>query len=154
MTDVYYGSCQCKRVRFCVKSAPLDVKFCHCRDCQRMHGSPFQWACIFEKETVEWKQGRDVITFYNSELDRRADTWEERCLPCKLSCVICGSVLADEGRKMFLVMGTAFEFMPGCIPKAFLPTCHIFYTSAVVQIRDGLPKWSGHKGKSERMDDK
>jgi len=45
-----------------------------------------------------------------------------------------------------------FEFgFPPKVPKTFLPTCHIFYASRVIDINDDLPKWSGHKNQSERV---
>lgn len=29
--------------------------------------------------------------------------------------------------------------------------CHIFYGQRVVDVKDGLDKWRGHKGESEKM---
>ncbi len=44
---------------------------------------------------------------------------------------------------------TLFDFgSPPQVPEAFRPTCHIFYGMRVMEIDDGLPKWSGHKDKS------
>ena len=53
---------------------------------------------------------------------------------------------------MWLAFPTLFDFGdPPSVPDAFAPTCHIFYGSRVQDIDDNLPKWSGHKGKSERL---
>ena len=41
---------------------------------------------------------------------------------------------------------------PG-LPKVFEAKCHIFYERRVVDVRDGLVKWRGHKEKSEQMGD-
>lgn len=36
-------------------------------------------------------------------------------------------------------------------PVADGGSCHIFYSKRVVDVPDGLPKWTGHKGTSEVM---
>jgi hypothetical protein len=84
------------------------------------------------------------LRFYNSALDRH-----ERLLPCKVACARCGTLIADEGRNMWLAFPTLFDFgTPPQVPEAFRPTCHIFYEMRVMDVDDGLPKWSGHKGRS------
>jgi hypothetical protein len=53
---------------------------------------------------------------------------------------------------MWLAFPTLFDFGEvGELPEAFRPTCHIFYGQRVVDMADGLPKWSGHKNASERI---
>lgn len=37
------------------------------------------------------------------------------------------------------------------LPKELRAQCHIFYERRLVDIQDGLPKWRGHKEKSEQM---
>lgn len=37
------------------------------------------------------------------------------------------------------------------MPDALAAQCHIFYERRVVDVKDGLPKWRGHKEKSEAM---
>ncbi len=106
-----------------------------------------QWAAIFHKRDVRITKGMDHLKFYNSE-----QSINERILPCKVSCGICGTPIADEGRRMWLAFPSLFDFgFPPNAPIAFMPTCHIFYDSRVVDIDDDLPKWSGHKKYSEKM---
>jgi hypothetical protein len=84
------------------------------------------------------------LHFYNSALDRH-----ERRLPCKVAWALCRTLIADEGRNMWLAFPTRFDFgAPPQVPEAFKPTCHIFYAMRVMDIADGLPKWSGPKDKS------
>jgi len=138
------ASCFCGAVVFEVRADPVDSKICHCRQCQALHGAPFQWAVIFRKTDVRFSRGADELRFYNSELGRR-----ERVLPCKLSCRVCGAPIADEGRRMFLAFGPLFDFgFPARIPAAYRPSCHIFYGARVIDVRDDLPKYVGHKGSS------
>lgn len=140
----YRARCHCDAVRYEVRADPVDAKICHCRVCQMLHGAPMQWAAIFHKSDVRLTAGLGHLRFYDSELGRA-----ERILPCKVSCARCGTPIADEGRNMWLAFPTLFDFgAPPRVPKAFLPTCHIFYAMRVMDIDDGLPKWSGHKGES------
>ena len=127
-----------------MKADPVDAKICHCTDCQRLHGAPMQWAAIFRKSDVRFRTGFDQISFYSVEQGRA-----DRVLPCKLRCRRCGTLIADEGRRMWLAFPTLFDFGdPARVPPVFLPSCHIFYGFRVLDVDDALPKWSGHKNKS------
>lgn len=144
---LYRASCHCTTVRYEVRADPVDAKICHCRDCQRLHGAPMQWAAIFHKRDVRFTSGIERLRYYNSSL-RRA----ERILPCKVACNACGTPVGDEGRNMWLAFPTLFDFgQPPALPRVFRPTCHIFYGSRVVDVDDDLPKWSGHKDASTRL---
>lgn len=106
-----------------------------------------QWAAIFHKHDVRITKGIGNLHFYNNELNKH-----ERILPCKVSCALCGTPIADEGRNMWLAFPSLFNFghVPG-VPTKFLPTCHIFYGVRAMDMNDDLPKWSGHKNDSERL---
>ena len=146
-TPRYRASCHCGAVRYEVSADPLDAKICHCRTCQWLHGAPMQWAAIFHKRHVRMTRGIEHLRFYSAALDGA-----ERVAPCKVSCVRCGTPIADEGRRMWLAFPTLFDFAEAAaFPEAFRPTCHIFYGQRVVDVADGLPKWSGHKNASERI---
>lgn len=41
--------CWCGNVAFEFHGDPVDAKHCHCKQCQHLHGAPFQWAVIFPK---------------------------------------------------------------------------------------------------------
>ncbi len=143
----YVASCYCNAVQFEVCADPVDAKICHCLTCQRLHGAPMQWAAIFHKHDVRITKGLNDLKFYNSEQKMHA-----RNLPCKVSCSLCGTPIADEGRRMWLTFPSLFDFgFPPKVPKAFMPTCHIFYGSRLIDISDDCPKWSGHKNNSERI---
>ena len=143
----YRARCHCGAAQYEVSADPVDAKICHCRVCQVLHGAPMQWAAIFFKHDVRFTRGMEYLRFYNSTLDRH-----ERLLPCKVSCVRCDTLIADEGRNMWLAFPTLFDFgAPPQVPESFKPTCHIFYGTRVMEINDGLPKWSGHKAESARL---
>ena len=143
----YRAACFCGGVRYEVSADPVGAKLCHCKACRTLHGAPMQWAAIFHKHQVRFTAGLDLLRFYNSEQDS-----EERIQPCKVSCRRCGTPIADEGRRMWLAFPSLFDFGPGAeIPDSFKPTCHIFYGLRVIDVRDDLPKWAGHKEQSARL---
>ncbi len=144
---LYEASCHCRAIRYGVCADPVDAKICHCVMCRKLHGAPMQWAAIFHKNHVRFSAGLDHLRFFNGELNTA-----ERILPCKVSCRLCGAHLADEGRNMWLAFPPLFDFgTPPKVPEAFRPSCHIFYAARVLDMDDGLPKWSGHSGTSARL---
>jgi len=152
VTDVHFvakyrASCYCDAVQYEVCSNPVDAKICHCLACQKLHGAPMQWAAIFHKSDVRITKGIDHLVFYNSERNT-----QKRILPCKISCALCGTHIADEGRNMWLAFPSLFDFsdFPE-VPSKFRPTCHIFYGTRVMDVDDALPKWSGHKNQSNLL---
>lgn len=143
----YRAACYCGSVRYEVSADPVEAKVCHCLACQKLHGAPMQWAAIFHKHHVRLTAGLEHLQFFNSEEGLLA-----RILPCKVSCGRCGGRIADEGRRMWLAFPSLFDFgHPPEVPDSFKPTCHIFYAMRVVDVLDGLPKWSGHKNHSTRL---
>jgi hypothetical protein len=140
----YRARCFCGAVAFEVCADPVDAKFCHCPQCQSLHGAPFQWAVLFHKHHVRFVRGTENLFFYNAETRRPGHV-----LPCKLSCTECRSPVADEGRRMFMAFGPLFDFgLPPRVPAAFRATCHIFYGNRVVDLHDDRPKYLGHKNHS------
>jgi hypothetical protein len=106
-----------------------------------------QWAAIFHKHHVRFSAGLNHLRFFNSGRNTA-----ERILPCKVSCGLCGTPIADEGRNMWLAFPSLFDFgTPPTVPETFKPTCHIFYGARVFDMDDGLPKWSGLNEKSARL---
>ncbi|ETS83561.1 hypothetical protein PFICI_05437 [Pestalotiopsis fici W106-1] len=133
------GKCQCGRVRYWLKSdKPLSSKFCHCRGCQVLHGAPFQWAAIFNKDDMVFENGTQNLVFYHS-----GECTLGHDLPCKVSCAHCRSPIMDEGRRMVLLFPTLLKFNDKAARDLFYPQCHIFYSARVVDIPDGKPKWDG-----------
>lgn len=142
MPAPYIAACFCGSVVYEVNAEPVDSKICHCRVCQKLHGAPMQWAVIFHKKDIHFTSGEELLRFYSSE--RRT---AERVLPCKVSCSLCGTLIADEGRRMWLAFPSLFDF-GGSAPVNFRPTCHIFYGDRLMDVNDDLPKYEGHKGRS------
>lgn len=49
------GKCGCGAVTYRMKSTPMFVHCCHCRDCQRQTGSAYVLNAIIETERVEFE---------------------------------------------------------------------------------------------------
>jgi len=141
------GACHCTAVTFAVRHDPLDVKYCHCTDCQRLHAAPAQWAAVLHKADVRVTCGVEALEFYSSSSKRK-----EHELPCKVYCKQCHTAIWDEGRNMLMLFPTLLN-LPRPIPEQWRARCHIFYGSRVVDINDGTPKWSGHKDQSEPIEE-
>ena len=47
------GGCQCKAVRYLVKTAPLTFYLCHCKECQRQTSSAFGESLRVKSRTFE-----------------------------------------------------------------------------------------------------
>lgn len=59
----YRQRCWCGKTRFSYSEDPKQIKFCHCKDCQRLHGSPYQHAAIFSKDTVKLDSDAEWVGF-------------------------------------------------------------------------------------------
>ncbi|TVY18151.1 hypothetical protein LARI1_G003653 [Lachnellula arida] len=146
---LYEGSCHCGKVQYQLsREKPLSAKFCHCSTCQVLHGAPFQWAAIFHKEDINFTSGHSDLGWYES-----SEKTTRHKLPCKVSCAYCRSPIMDEGRKMILLFPSLIKFKGHEEKEKFDATCHMFYGSRLVDVKDGLPKWTGLDGKSELIED-
>jgi hypothetical protein len=157
--QLYPATCFCGRVHYEVRGGPMSSKLCHCRGCQLLHGAPFEWVSIFEKEDVRFRPSSlDNLYFYSSELDRgwTAEEAGDRILPVKVSCAHCRTPVADEGRHMWLGFSTLFGFTcedDECTtipPPAFQHSCHLFYQQRCIDLPDDKEKWTGHRLKSKK----
>ena len=55
----HHGGCLCAAVRFHVKGAPDRVGLCHCLDCRKAHGAPFNAFAVFASAQVRITGGDD-----------------------------------------------------------------------------------------------
>ena len=119
------GGCLCGGVRFKTEGEPLNVRICHCRNCQKAMGSPFFARALFPQTalSVEGETGR----YPSSEnVDR-------------VFCKQCGTRLFSWRRN-----GTAAGVALATFDdrNAFAPSEHIWVSEKIawVRIDDGLPQ--------------
>lgn len=54
---------------------------------------------------------------------------------------------------MVLLFPSLIHFKTEKDKEHFKPRCHMFYKERVIDVPDGLPKWSGMKDKSDLIED-
>ncbi|MGV0875563.1 GFA family protein [Martelella sp. FLE1502] len=96
------GGCLCGRVRIAVSGEPYRVGVCHCLDCRKHHGAPFQAAAIFPETAV-------------------SIAGEASCFEDRYFCPTCGSpVYAVSGDEIEINLGTFDQ------PNRFKPTYELW----------------------------
>ncbi|MDE2379929.1 GFA family protein [Bradyrhizobium sp.] len=120
------GGCLCGAVRYKAEGEPLNVRACHCRNCQKAMGSPFFARALFPQTalTIEGEIGRYPSS---DAIDR-------------VFCKRCGTRLFSWRRN-----GTAAGVALATFDdrNAFAPTEHIWVSEKIawVTLDDGLPQY-------------
>jgi hypothetical protein len=120
------GGCLCGAVRFKAKGEPINVRVCHCRNCQKAMGSPFFARALFPQDalTVEG----DTARYASSEATDR------------VFCKTCGTRLFSW-RTNGTAAGVALATFDD--RNAFTPTAHIWVQEKIdwVKLDDRLPHY-------------
>jgi len=121
------GGCLCGAVRFRCEGAPINVRLCHCRTCQKAMGSPFFARALFEPRalTVEG----ETAYYPSSEAIHR------------VFCKTCGTRLFSR-RTNGTAVGIALATFDD--RNAFAPAEHIWVSEKMdwVKLDDGLPQYA------------
>ena len=113
--DTFDGGCDCRAVRYRLRSRPLFVHCCHCRWCQRETGSAFAINALIETDRVEVQGGVDLV---DTPSVSGKGQLVARCPTCR---VALWSHYAGAGRALsFVRVGTLDD------PDAMPPDIHIF----------------------------
>jgi hypothetical protein len=119
------GGCLCGAVRFRCEGEPVNVRVCHCRNCQKAMGSPFFARALFEQSaiTIEGETARYPTS---DHLDR-------------VFCPRCGTRLFSWRKLGHTRAGVALAAFDD--RNAFAPTEHMWVTEKIdwVRLDDGLP---------------
>jgi hypothetical protein len=127
--ETFDGGCDCRAVRYRLRSRPMFVNCCHCRWCQRETGSAFVINAMIESDRVELLAGPvDIVdTPSHSGNGQRI----ARCPKCRVALWShYSSPLVS-----FVRVGTLDE------PDDFPPDVHIFTTTKQpwVQLSGDVP---------------
>ncbi len=130
MTDGLEGGCSCGAVRYRLKTAPMFVHCCHCRDCQKQTGGAFAINALIETDRIEPLAGEPRPVSMPTESGRPHDI--HRCPGCQVA------VWSDYGRRpvlRFVRVATLDD------PTAIEPDVHIFTRSKLpwVRLPEGVP---------------
>jgi hypothetical protein len=120
------GGCLCDAVRFKAEGEPLNVRICHCRNCQKAMGSPFFARALFDQRALKI-EGETAHYPSSPALER-------------VFCKKCGTRLFSR-RTNGTVVGVALAAFDD--RNAFQPTEHIWTSSKIdwVRIDDGLKQY-------------
>ena len=122
------GGCLCGAVRFKAEGEPVNVRICHCRNCQKAMGSPFFARALFDQTALS-VQGETARYASSEALDR-------------VFCKVRGTRLFSwrtNGTRAGIALA-AFDDR-----NAFAPTEHIWVAEKMdwVNLKDGLPQYPG-----------
>jgi hypothetical protein len=120
------GGCLCGAVRFRTEGEPVNVRICHCRNCQKSMGSPFFARALFDQRDLK-VEGETAYHLSSEALER-------------VFCRKCGTRLFSR-RTNGTVVGVALAAFDD--RNAFAPTEHIWLSEKIdwVRIDDGLKQY-------------
>lgn len=126
MGAVREGGCLCGAVRFRAEGEPVNVRICHCRNCQKAMGSPFYARALFIPAALHVE---GEIGHYPTSPGLHREF-----------CKACGTRLFSR-RTNGTAVGVALATFDD--RNAFAPTEHIWVTEKIdwVRIDDGLPQY-------------
>jgi len=113
------GGCDCRTIRYRLRTPPLFVHCCHCRWCQRESGASFALNALIEADRVELLAGEPLVVDTPSESGKG-----QRIARCPRCHIAVWSNYAGAGPKVhFIRVGTLDQ------PDALPPDIHIFTAS-------------------------
>ncbi|MGD2024915.1 MAG: GFA family protein [Methyloceanibacter sp.] len=136
----FKGSCACGQVQVETRGEPYRVGICHCMNCRKAHGAPFNFYAVFPPEAVTVSGA--VIAFASTEQVRR------------YSCNTCGSPIYSTYYRE-----DEFYVHPGSFDEigAFTPTYELWtkrrepwlpaLRTCVSQFDEDRAKWTRHEPK-------
>jgi len=104
------GRCLCGSVRWDVLAEPYAMYNCHCRMCQKVHGTAFGTYCFLLSDQIRWTSDTDTVVHYRSSE-----------FLVRSSCDVCGSVVpySNEAGDHWVAPG-------GCHDEMRKPDYNIF----------------------------
>lgn len=118
MTEI---ECRCGTVRVELSGEPIAQFFCHCDDCQAVHGAAYIPVAMYPADAVKVTRGRPSV-------------WRLRETP-RTTCPACGTRIFAEVSQIG-VRGVSGLLLP---KGAFRPAFHIQCQFAVRPVKDDLP---------------
>lgn len=122
---IHAGTCFCGAVAIEASGEPLEMGYCHCRDCRSYSGAPVTAFTLWRKEDVRVVRGDELLgRFHKGEFSERRH------------CTRCGGHVLVEHPQLASV-----DIPAGILPSLpFAPVVHLNYASSVLPILDGRPK--------------
>jgi hypothetical protein len=115
--------CRCRAVEVEINGSPIAQFFCHCDDCQAVHGGAYAPESVYAADAVEVTRGAPM-------------SWKLKRNP-RFTCRECGTRLFIDVLNL-QVRGVNGFLLP---PDEFKPTFHMQCQFAVRPITDDLPHY-------------
>jgi hypothetical protein len=128
--------CRCGAVQVEITAPPIVQFYCHCDDCQTVHGAAYVPESVYPADAVKVTRGSPIH-------------WKLRRNP-RVTCPECGTRLFID------VLSRGLRGVNGyLLPAAqFEPKFHVQCRFAVLPIRDALPHFKGMPAQFGGSDDK
>ena len=120
------GGCLCGQVRFTTTGEPANVRFCHCRLCQKAMGGPSFARALFPRAAIA--------------IDGQTEHFPSSERIVRVFCPRCGTrIMAERVDGSFA--GLALTLFDD--PDAWAIECHMFTETKVpwLVLGDGLPQY-------------
>jgi hypothetical protein len=140
MTDTFDGGCACGVLRYRMRSRPMFVHCCHCKDCQRQTGTAFVLNALIEADQVELLSGDPKPCEMPTDSGRPHTVFR---------CPDCGTaVWSNYGgltKLSFLRVGTLDD------PTGVPPDVHIYTRSKLpwINLPHGVPAFDAYSSSRE-----
>jgi hypothetical protein len=115
--------CRCGAIEIELAAAPIAQFFCHCDDCQAMHGAAYVPESVYPAEAVKVVRGTPT-------------SWTLKRNP-RFTCPTCGTRLFIDVPARGL-RGLNGYLLP---PEQFRPALHMHCQFAVRPVKDDLPHY-------------
>jgi hypothetical protein len=117
---IFEGGCDCRGIRYRMKSAPMFVHCCHCRWCQRETGTAFALNALIESDRIELLSGDPVAVLTPSQSGKGQKIF--RCPDCQIALWSHYATAVGDAIG-FVRVGTLDD------PDRLAPDIHIFTAS-------------------------
>jgi hypothetical protein len=114
-------SCPCGAATLKISGEPVVQFYCHCSDCQKVHGGAYAPEAMFKARDVEVVGETISLTL--------------RTTP-RISCAKCGARLYAD------VAAVKLKGVNGTLLSDFTPAFHMHCSEAVLPVRDDLPHYA------------
>lgn len=125
MTTTTPIQCLCGAVKMELTGEPLAQLYCHCDDCQAVHGAAYVPAAMYRISATRIVSGELIL-------------WKRK-VTTRATCRECGTRVFAEPPGMG-VRGITATLLP---PGLFKPTFHMQCQHALLPIKDELPHFKG-----------
>ena len=127
--------CRCGAVELELTGEPIAEFYCHCDDCQAMHGAAYVPESVYPAAEVKVTRGTPA-------------SWTLKRNP-RVMCATCGTRLYIDVLALGL-RGVNGNILP---PGAFRPSFHMQCQFAVMPVRDTLPHYKSRPARFSGSDE-